>query len=566
MIENKVYKDLGTELEISSAHQNSIDLKGSFSTQDINTARLIFDIEKDKMPFPLSSLTASVYLKGNNFVLQDTCNVNKELSQVTYILDDDTIKHHGAVQAELYLRYNQGQSLSVHKFHFSIDQALIDQDLDVVYQVYIRDLEDIKVEYIANFENLDTELRQMLEGLRVEITGLEGDSDALSAKLTALEQTLIAMDALKKSGDTATGAINNVSESAFNVSCGYLRHYVGLQQAGTIVRIQIGTSSSKWGDYVDVTVGGTEVVINGDLRVNPISTSTTYATGLAPLTATWTKSIINGVEKPASNTVTLKHVVESGRNGEVGFLKINGANTLTDAILSGDDFNNLLDFGKNYYISSSAKNAPLSVGTDTAGTASAYVRSASSIGQVYYNYNGRTFYRYLRNSPLSAYVTSKTDANGWVEFETTNGAQTKADKALSDATTKVNAAEANSKSYTDSYFASKTIASNLAIYLSDAQSYTWNHANMKKGLYIEVVRYQVGTGSLDYGKFEIFLAKDFIDRNLGKACWLPMPQSTNGEKKAVKFTVSGNIGTITGYASNAASPDYSWAVSNIRME
>ncbi|MBC2318793.1 BppU family phage baseplate upper protein [Listeria booriae] len=321
MAENKVYKDLGTELEISSAHQNSIDLKGSFSTQDIKTARLIFDIEKDKMPFPLSSLTASVYLKGNNFVLQDTCSVNRELSQVTYILDDDTIKHHGAVQAELYLRYNQGQSLSVHKFHFTIDQALIDQDLDVIYQVYIRDLEDIKVEYIQSFDNLDTELRQMIEGLRAEITTLKSDSSALSTKSDTLEQKLIAMDALKKSGDTATGTINNTAESAFNVSCGYLRHYVGLQQAGTIVRIQIGTSSSKWGDYVDVTVGGTEVVINGDLRVNPISTSTTYATGLAPLTATWTKSIINGVEKPASNTVTLKNLLEFGRNGEKPFIK-----------------------------------------------------------------------------------------------------------------------------------------------------------------------------------------------------------------------------------------------------
>lgn len=158
----------------------------------------------------------------------------------------------------------------------------------------------------------------------------------------------------------------------------------------------------------------------------------------------------------------------------------------------------------------------------------------------------------------------------WREYEDTTGAQTKADKALADAktdaTTKANTAETNSKSYTDSYFASKTIASNLAVYLSDTQSYTWNHANMKKGLYIEVVRYQVGTGSLDYGKFEIFLAKDFIDRNLGKACWLPMPQSINGEKKAVKLTVSGSTGTVTGYASNAASPDSSWAISNLRME
>ncbi|MBC1615300.1 BppU family phage baseplate upper protein [Listeria booriae] len=563
---NKVSKDLGTRLEISTSHQNSIDLKGSFSTQDIGTARLIFTIDKDNTALPLTSaLTATIYLKGNNFVVQDICQVNRELSQISYLIDSDTIKHYGPVKGEIYIRYDQGQSLSVHKFHFRIDQALIDQDLEPIYQVYIRDLEDIKEEYLLNFENLEIELRQMLQDLRLEISALEGNSDTLSAKIKTLEQTLAAMDILKKSGDTAVGTINNTAESAFNVSYGYLRHYIGAQVAGTVVRMYIGYTGN-WGSYVDIVVGETSIISNDDFYINPITPTTTYVTGAASINVTRTKSVINGVEKAASNTVNLKNVVESGRNGEIGFLKVNGANALTDAIVSGDDFNNILEFGRNYYISSSAKNAPLTLGTDTAGTASAYVRSANSIGQVYYNYNGRTFYRYLRNSPLSAYVTSKTDANGWVEFETTNGAQTKADKALSDATIKANTVETNSKAYTDSYFASKTIASNLAIYLSDTQSYTWNHSNMKKGLFIEVVRYTVGTGSNDYGYNEIFIPKDLIERRLGKACWFAMPATVNGEKKCIKFTLNGAVGTLTGYASNATSPDSGWAISNIRME
>ncbi|MBC1231483.1 BppU family phage baseplate upper protein [Listeria booriae] len=559
---NEIYKGLGTKLEVSSAHQESIDLKGSFSTQDIKTGLLLFDIEKDSAPLPMSSLTATIYLKGDNFVVQDICEVNKELSQVSYVLNDETIKHFGSVQAEIYLRYNQGQSLSVHKFHFKIDQALIDQDLDVVYQVYFRDLEDIKTEYIQSFDNLDTELRQMIEGLRAEITTLESDSSALSTKLDTLEQKLIAMDALKKSGDTATGTINNTAESAFNVSCGYLRHYVGLQQAGTIVRIQIGTSSSKWGDYVDVTVGGTEVVINGDLRVNPISTSTTYATGLAPLTATWTKSIIGGVEKPASNTVTLKNLLEFGRNGETPFIRGNanfdGALTFDVANTSATplfDLNNVTEtqsWGRGLGARAGARLAEIGI--------SGVGKVANSI---YLGFDGSPWTKasgmFIEKATKKAFIFNE-------EMETTKGSQAKADKALTDATTKANTAETNSKAYTDSYFASKTILSNVAIYLSDTQSYTWNHANMKKGLYIEVVRYTVGTGSNDYGYFEIFVSKDFIERRLGKACWLPIPQSASGEKKAVKFAISGNVGTLTGYASNATSPDSAWAVSNLRID
>lgn len=568
---NEVHKDLGTTLEISSAHQNSIDLQGSFSTQDIKTARLIFKVTKDNVAMPLSGLDAHIYLASATLKSESKAEIDKDTSTVSYVLSDEEIKHYGPVQAELYLRYTNGQMLSVHKFHFTIDQALIDQDMEVIEFVYNATIEELMEEYRDKFDNLEVEFNRQLEDVKTELNQTQALAGTTRQEVEAYKALLEANLALKKTGDTATGTLNNTAESAFVVNCGYLRHYIGVQTVGTVVRIQIGTANNNWGKYVDVTVGETEVVINGDLRINPILPTTTYATGTAPLATTWTKSVINGVEKLASSTVSLKNVVESGRNGEFGFLKINGASALTDAIVtSNDDFNNVLEFGRNYYISTSAKNAPVTVGTDTAGTAIAYVRSTSSIGQVFYHYSGRMFYRYLRNSPLTPYTTSKTDTNGWVEFETVAGSQTKADKALSDAkadaTTKANTAETNAKAYADLYFASKTIASNLAIYLSDTQSYTWNHANMKKGLYVEVVRYQVGTGSLDYGKFEIFLAKDFIDRNLGKACWLPMPQSTNGEKKAVKFTVSGSTGTVTGYASNAASPDSSWAISNLRME
>ncbi|WP_430534476.1 BppU family phage baseplate upper protein [Listeria rocourtiae] len=212
---NEVHKDLGTKLEISSYHQNSIDLRGSFSTQDIKTARLIFDVEKDTVPFPMSALTATIYMKGNNFVVQDTCEVNKELSQISYILNDETIKHFGPVQAEIYLRFNQGQSLSVHKFHFTIDQALIDQDLDVIYQVYIRDLEDIKDEYLHMFDGFKTEVLEIIQELETETGEL---SSRLQELKEIVEKGVLASqtnDGLmrkedKVTVDTASAAMENV--------------------------------------------------------------------------------------------------------------------------------------------------------------------------------------------------------------------------------------------------------------------------------------------------------------------------------------------------------------------
>lgn len=142
----------------------------------------------------------------------------------------------------------------------------------------------------------------------------------------------------------------------------------------------------------------------------------------------------------------------------------------------------------------------------------------------------------------------------WLEVETALGAQEKADKA-----------EQNAINYILSLNSSVDLYKGAGIYLSDTQSYTWNHDEMNEGLFFEVIRYQPGTGSLGYGKYETHYTKEFIENSLNTACWLPMIGS-NGEKKAMKFTISNGVGTITGYASNSASPDNTFAFTRIRSK
>ncbi|MBC1420079.1 SGNH/GDSL hydrolase family protein [Listeria fleischmannii] len=130
---------------------------------------------------------------------------------------------------------------------------------------------------------------------------------------------------------------------------------------------------------------------------------------------------------------------------------------------------------------------------------------------------------------------------------------------------KANAAESNAKGYTDSFYERKNILTSTGVYLNDAQSYTFDFSKMKKRLLLEVVRYVPGTGSMTYGKWEIGLSKAFIENNLNTACWIPMP-GTSGEKKAVKFTISGTTATITGYLSNSQVPDNGFAITKIDIE
>ncbi|MBC2142839.1 BppU family phage baseplate upper protein [Listeria innocua] len=155
---------------------------------------------------------------------------------------------------------------------------------------------------------------------------------------------------------------------------------------------------------------------------------------------------------------------------------------------------------------------------------------------------------------IDIHVTT-SDKTNWNGKETVEGAEAKANTAVIEAAL-----------YTDSYFASIQIASPGAIYLTDTQSYSWDHSKMKKGIFFEVVRYVPGTGAADYGYDEIFISKYFIEKYAGKSTWMPMPSSSSGEKKVIRYSISGDVGTLTGYASNSVSPDNGWAFINFRME
>ncbi|MBC1316586.1 BppU family phage baseplate upper protein [Listeria booriae] len=334
---NEVYKDLGTTLEISSLHQSSIDLIGTFSTQDVKTARLIFKLTKDGSDMPLSALDAHIYLTSPTLKSESKALIDKDTSTVSYVLTDEEIKHYGPVQAELYLRYTNGQTLSVHKFHFTIDQALIDQDMEIIEHVYNASIEELMHEYRDKFDNLEVELNRQLEEVKTELDQTQSLAGTTRQEVESYKALLEANLALKKTGDIATGTINNTAESAFTVSYGYLRHYIGAQAAGTIVRMYIGYTG-HWGSYVDIVVGETSIVSNGDFFMNPIMPSTTYATGIAPLDVNRSKSVINGVEKAASNTTNIKSGLELGRIGEKAFIK---GNAEFDGMLT-------LDVGKTY--------------------------------------------------------------------------------------------------------------------------------------------------------------------------------------------------------------------------
>jgi len=118
-----------------------------FSTQDEGTAVLTFFLTKDGMVLPLTGAIGKIVMKmadGSTFV--DTINIiHEEKGIAEYKLTNEQIKHYGMVIAELYLSYDASSNMSVHRFNFTIEQALIDCDILIIKEYYVDDFEALKV-------------------------------------------------------------------------------------------------------------------------------------------------------------------------------------------------------------------------------------------------------------------------------------------------------------------------------------------------------------------------------------------------------------------------------------
>ncbi|WP_017474188.1 phage baseplate upper protein [Bacillus licheniformis] len=166
-----IYKDSEVHFNISSQIKRSVSANIQFSTQDINTAKLTFSLTKDGVPLPISQAThGKLFMRfadGSKFY------VNTEVQDalggvIFYVLKPDQVTHYGTVQAELYVNYDNGQKLSVHKFSFEIDRALVDQDIAPVAEYYVEDFESLKAviqEMADDAEQVLAELQKKFENL-----------------------------------------------------------------------------------------------------------------------------------------------------------------------------------------------------------------------------------------------------------------------------------------------------------------------------------------------------------------------------------------------------------------
>jgi len=138
-----------------------------FSTQDEGSAILTFFLFKDGAELPLKGATGKIAMKmadGSKFV--DAISIlDVEKGVAEYILTQEQIKHFGVVIAELYLNYDNGPKMSVHRFSFTIEQALIDSDIPVLSEFYIDDFETMKTSISA----IANEMTEIINNVGIDV-------------------------------------------------------------------------------------------------------------------------------------------------------------------------------------------------------------------------------------------------------------------------------------------------------------------------------------------------------------------------------------------------------------
>lgn len=267
---NQLFKNGVLPFVVDAYDQSVYDSKIVFSTQDIGTAKLVFQMRKDGVPLPLSAVDGKLVLKFANGSknIRNITLVDKVEGIAEYILDSNEIKIFGKVQASLNLYYRNGQSLSVHEFTFEIDRNLIDQDIAPAAEFYIDDFQSLKKQIERMAAELETDIQNRTEDMQGNIDEITKE---LQEQLDRMKEKLDDLEAL----ETKQGAQDKVNAHANNSEIHVSEAEKNKWNNGQLYRLTqnngkpIYKGTSETTDYNEITDTGFYLIFNKGVNAPP---------------------------------------------------------------------------------------------------------------------------------------------------------------------------------------------------------------------------------------------------------------------------------------------------------
>ncbi|MCY8347586.1 phage baseplate upper protein [Bacillus haynesii] len=389
-----IYKLGSYDFDINANTEGKYNSAFIFSTQDINTAKLVFYLRKDGIPLPLSAVTGKVILvpSSGKQRIRDVTIVDPLNGVAEYVLDEDEIKMYGKFNCQLILKYTNGQSLSAHKFGFEVSQSLADQNIAPLAEYYVDDFESLKALIIAMYD----EETAMLDELKAKFS----DLDRIETKEGAQEKA-----------DTAEADAKAYTDE----------HVAKTDNPHKVTKAQVGLSNV---DNVKQATK-TEFDSHANNKSNPHAV-TKAQVGLANVDNVKQASKTDFDAHTADN---VRHITADERTkwsaGQLFKITLDDGQPLV-YVNATDDFHELLPRYRGFVHFSSHPNAINGPGGALRGFWNC--NSTGTYGQIIaFDNSNRTFRKSIANGNWS----------GWEILDTATGSQAKADKALADAKTYV---------------------------------------------------------------------------------------------------------------------------------
>ncbi|AMG48594.1 phage baseplate upper protein [Enterococcus gallinarum] len=294
---NEIFKKNKSIIRIQAERVDPINTKVVFFSHDRGTAKLLFRLEKDNAPQPITNgTTIPVCLEGGaetsdmgrfrhvyHAVIEDATE-----GLVSILLKNNILNYHGRVDGSIYIKPPNDQQLdTAGRFTFHIEQSPIDDMTESVSQFYYDGFYEI-YEQLANAKRqVEGDLTEMRVSVKAMLDEIEAEVDRykkdVEAKFTAINNNLASLATTITQLENRLTTVRNEIEAMYanlNLSARNLlprsSFYNGL--AGWIT--SSFTNITSTGEYTRVSKVANAVRSTISINLDGIKQSTQYTIGL----------------------------------------------------------------------------------------------------------------------------------------------------------------------------------------------------------------------------------------------------------------------------------------------
>lgn len=214
-----MFKNRSEIIVIQAEAKDPIPTKVVFWSHDKGTAKLIFELQKDRVGQPLAEGTIVPicldFVGGRHIyhaVIEDALN-----GIVSIILEDNILGYQGKVDGSIYIELPDKRSLdTAGRFSFEIKRSPIDEEVPELEDYYWQGFNEIMESYHQTIAGIKSEAKELLDSLKQDVSSTQEKVSQLEQSISTANTNLNArIDEIRKKIDE--NDVYTKAESSANV-------------------------------------------------------------------------------------------------------------------------------------------------------------------------------------------------------------------------------------------------------------------------------------------------------------------------------------------------------------